>query len=313
MPAPHHLSRILASLIAVIALGAPAQAGDGVAVLGYLPENTALVVTMNLDRARQTARGKRFITAMLGSDRAAQTIDNLRKQSGIAIERDLSTLVLAMAEDFEQSEDIYVAMQGRIDREDITAKAMSQARSFHAKKHRGVAYLTIDDETALAFIGRDLVATPVKTVTRVIDTYRGRVRSATRNARLMAMVQDARTRSDIWAAFVVPDKLRREIAQEAGGHSVHSVMARLDLKSGFAVQIRMEASSAAAASAIATLLRLTASDIAKRPRVVKYGLTTAVQTMKVRQSKRSIVAELTVPARDLATLEQALAGGRDSP
>lgn len=301
--------RLLGALALVATLSlpcAPALAGNGKAALRLMPEDTALVLTGNLDRIKKSPLAQKIFKAAMQRGDAGKTLDELRAKAGLDIERDIRTVSMGMPGDFEKSERFWMIAEGRFDKARITAVASKEATSFKRMKHRGVGYAQVDGDTEIAFLGRYLVVTTKGVMPAIIDAHRRKARTAAHNAGLMALIKQGDTSKDMWAAFVIPTELRQQIAKETQGHSIDAVMASVDIRTGVAVKLHMDTSSSTAASAIATMVRAGRDQIAKQPEMAAVGLGSAIKSMSIDASDARLAMSLDISAADLEKLGQFL-------
>lgn len=291
----------VALLLGLVATSSRADAGEQ-GILGLLPENTALVITLNLERSQKGAAGKRLITALTRSDVMAKPLARLRSEAGLVLERDVKIITLAMASDFEQTQDMVVIAEGRFAQAKIVAVARAESKSFATQKHRGTTYYVLDDETALAFLGSRAVLTPKNTMTKVIDVFRRKASPAAKNKSLVTLIDGGDTKKDLWAAFLIPANLRGEIAKETGGHSVDAVMASADTKSGMALRARLEVSTDEGAQAIAVVLREAIAEAGKSPEVASLGIAAALSNSKITRTEKRLDVAFDLSAEELTKL-----------
>lgn len=284
----------------------PARAGDGKNALQLLPDNTALVMTLDMKRIRSSATGKRLLDALLETPDLAEAARALKDVARFDLGRDLETIVIGMADDFERSEHIAVIAEGRFNEVGIVSMARKTATTFVERKHRGIGYYLVNGDTALGFFGGFAVMATKEAMPRVIDVHRRRARSATSNKTLSALVKAADVRSDMWFVFAIPKMLRREIAKETGGHGVDAAMASIDLSSGIRVRARMNLSSKAAAKAIEALARQRMKQMAGDDDLKALGLGGPLGRAKIKRYGFLLELDIEVSLKELGDVERAL-------
>jgi hypothetical protein len=302
------LTRLLAALALVTAAslpGAPALADDGKAALRLMPEDTAMVLTANVDRIKKSPLAQKMLKTAMQRGDVGKTLGELRAKAGVDIERDVRTLSMGMPGDFEKSERFWMIAEGRFDKTKIIAAAKKEG-SFKRMKHQGVDYARVDKDTEIAFLGRYLVVTTKGVMPAIIEAHRGKARTAAQNPALMALIKKGDTSRDMWGAFVIPSELRKQIAKETQGHSIDAVMATLDIRTGVAVKLHMDTSSSTAASAIATMIRAGRDQIAKQPELGAMGLGSALKSMQVETRDARLDLNLDISAADLEKLGRLL-------
>jgi len=287
-------------------LAGPAEAGNGKNALALLPENTALVMTFDVERIRASATGKRLLDAILAADEMKQAVTGLREMARFDLMRDLETIVVGMADDFERSEHIAVIAEGRFNEVAIVDMARKTAKSFAERKHRGISYYLINGDTALGFFGGFAVMATEEAMPGVIDVHRRKARSASSSKALSVLVEATDVGSDMWFVFAIPQLLRRDIARETGGHSVDSAVATVDLSSGIRSRVRMNLSSKAAAKSVEKLARQRLKQISRDRDVAALGLAGPLRRAKLKRYGFLLELDVSVSVKELREVERAL-------
>lgn len=301
-----HLSGALAFLFTVCCLSAIAHAGDGNDALRLLPENTAMVASFNIERTSRSATGKRFLDTVLDVRSLSGVPGDFLRRAGVDIERDIETMIVAMADDYDKSEDLVLLFEGRFNQKKIVAVARKESSTFATRKYRGVTYYELDDDSAFGFIGRYAVVTPIRTMPKIIDVHARKAPSSSKNRALMGLVKGGDTKKDMWGVFEIPRELRSEISKETGGHSVKGLMISIDLKNGMSMKARMNVLRSEGAAAIAALMRKTATDAARDPQIAAVGVADAMRRMTVKQKGARLDITFTLTKTELSDFIKAV-------
>jgi hypothetical protein len=169
---------------------------DGPAELAYVPQDVGLVAYANVrDVMGSQLRQKLLELKQNNPDNPdnpdnPSDSDNFETETGINIERDVDTVVAAVASGAENR--FLVLARGRFDQPRI--EALVQQRGGTIETYNGQKLLTVtdDDHTfGLSFVEGDLAAVgSAADVRRAIDTKAGTVPNVTANAEIMNLVRD---------------------------------------------------------------------------------------------------------------------------
>lgn len=287
-----------AFLVALMFAAQPAHAGDGRSALRLLPRDTAIVLTVNASKARTSVLGRQLLAKLIERVEVAGV---LQRDAGLDMNRDIDTVVFAMAGDFERTQRFVLAVEGRFDREKLLALVQRESASFAKKEHAGTTYALVDGDVEMGFVGNYLVLAHAGEMTKVLDAHGGKQAGGDQGV-LGALVRSGDTQGSLWLAVLVPESMKSTIAKQTEGHSIHTAFASAVLTTGITLKVRMKTSSANAATAIALLLRGTAKDAASDPMYQKLGLDTAIGGMAVSTAEAHINVAVELSALQLAKL-----------
>ena len=290
------LGGALALVVHLSLASAPAHAGDGKDTLKLMPRDTALVLSIDAGGLRKSKLAKQtFSTLTQGSD-VADAKGKLIKGAGVDIDKDIDTVVVSIAGDLEKSERIVLFVEGRFDEAKLVKFFKAESKSFARKKHDGITYYAIDDDNEFAFLGKYFVATPKGGITDVLDRHQGKGSSASQNGELKKLLKTGHSKKQVFLAMVLTASMRKEIAAETGGHSMDTAIVGMDMAKNLDVSMRLGASDATAASALATKLRATVAEMAKEPSMSLVGLADTFKNMTIQSSGNDVDCSLSVSA-----------------
>ena len=282
-------NRPFAVALLVVLLGllrAEAHAGNGMSLLGTLPEGTSLVATWNMARSRLGPAGTMLIDAVSQNPRLDAVLQKLPTRAGIDWQRDVDTVVLGLVGDFAKSGRFVLMIEGQAAHDKLAA-AVRKGKGFAARQHQGITYYQ-RGQLELAVMGGHWVIARKGVMTRVIAVFQGKAPSVERNRALMRMLRSGDLTQDLWSAFVVPKRVREEIAAEAGGATVEQGMVSVDFEDfhkQVRARVRLGMSSRAAVVALGSVLRVKGS---QDETIAAMGLTQAVRTMTVSRKDNNL-------------------------
>lgn len=298
-----HRPFAVALLVALLGLlRAEAHAGDGMHLLRILPESTSLVATWNMARSRRGPAGTMLIDSVAKNPRLGDEIQTLHVRAGIDWKRDVDTAVLGLVGDFARSGRFVLVVEGRFDRNKLIAAAR-QGKGFVARQHQGITYYQTG-KVEVAVLDGHWVIVGKGGMTRVIEVFQGKGASVERNRVLMTMLRSGDLTKDMWSAFIVPERVREEIAAEAGGSTVHQGMASVDFEDfdkQVRARVRLGMSSRAAVIALGTMLRIKGS---QDQTIQAMGLAKAVLTMTVSRKDNNLDLTIKPVRADVKKLGQ---------
>ena len=279
---------------------APAYAGNGLDLLTLMPQDTAMVMSADA-RALSGSKLAKDIFNTLGKGGKLSEFDAKMAAAGVDPARDIATVAIGMAGDFETSDNMVVVLEGRFNSAKIVASVKKESTNFAKKSHQGTTYYQTDD-SEMTFVGGRLVATPKGKITAVIDRSKGKAKSARDNKGLMALAKSSYSKRNLWAVIVLTAEMRKDIANETGGHAIETVVMGIDLQTDLSIHASMGASDKTGANALATVIKAARDEAAKDPSMSMMGLDAPLRTMTVAVNGKNVDIVLTVPAAPLQTI-----------
>ncbi len=297
-----HLVAAIAATGLLALVSVSVHADDGTDAFRFLPKDTALVLSADVPRlGKSSAAGALFNAVANDSDFAE--VNTKLTSAGVNLARDIDSVVLAMAGDIENKERIVLVIKGRLDATKVLAFLKKDAQKSAVKKHLSTSYYLLDDDNEVAFIDGYLVSTPKGGMTRVIDVYKGKATSVRKNPRFIKLARRNQHKSALWIALDLPRDLRKQIAGEADGHSINSVIVGVDMTKEVNLSMSMVTSSQKTARALALKLRDASTNMAKDPALVMVGLSESFKRMTVKESGVAIDVTISISS---ATVQQVL-------
>jgi len=176
------------------------------------------------------------------------------------------------------------------------------------EKHRKTTYYVIDGELSLAFMGDYLVFAPgdAAYLVEVIDVKAGKASSLKTNRTFSKLLGNADTSRDFWGVFTFPPDVRKQFKTQTGGYDLEGASVAMDIQNGLVTDLRLATTSTAAATALASLVKVGISAASGDPQAKAFGLGAALSRMKVSQSKLNVDIGFDLTSAELATLRTML-------
>ncbi len=297
-----------ALVLTLVLSASAAMAGNGKAALGNLPKDTAIVVSIDVDRVKTSPMFQDLLNLSKKNPDFAKTLDMLKAEASFDPAKDVHTIVVGLASDFTKNDDSGIFfMEGKFAEAKFLALAKKAgATSISTEKHRGVKYYVLDGKHEIAFLGKLMAAAPSGKMKEVIDVYRGKKPSVKKNATFMAKMKDTDTSKDFWMVMLMPDEAKKEMSAQLGGNTVDAVMAAVDIQKGVAAKLRLAASSVDGAKALVNLIQVGLASAGGAQELKALGLDGVVSRIKVNQAKANVDIAMDMTPAELAKLKATL-------
>ena len=218
----------------VLALAGPAHAGDGSALVRYLPDRTAEVIVLDIAHARSGASvGKLVAELRAHSSRWAAVA-----AAGVPLDEAIDLLVAGSTPDTEpQAHHVTMVVDGKVG---LLLAALTTPTS-RATKHGGVTIWTLDGGGEAAIVDHHLVLTGAGEMAATIDGAHHKpgpgIVSPNRDTIRAILAATAGTGADVWGGTILDVRDRQFMAQNLEGEPIWvsfgiaaSVRASLDLR-----------------------------------------------------------------------------------
>lgn len=240
----------MAALAAVMSVPVAAQAND--AEMSLVPQGSAMVLHVNMERLRSSSFYKTILSGLLNSPALKMQIDMAKKQAGFDPINDLKSLTIVAPAKIGQGEEPLVILDGKIDAKKIAEKA-----------------------------GKSAQVTPAKG--RVLIGKANAVAAAQKGggaAGLKALLGKTNQKADLWFVANLPPELQKQMAQgNPMAKGLKSMRGSLDFAKGLKLKVALDtpmAKKAAeeAAKAVAQAL--------KEPMMTQMGIAPMLQKLEVK-------------------------------
>ncbi len=300
--APTRSAGIAALVLALVATATAARAGTGTNALGKLPKDTTMVFTMNVDRVKKSPLFQDVLKLVQTNQGAAAAIAMLKAQTSFDVTKDVRTVVVGLHTDFQNTEKVALIVEGKFDAAKLLEFAKKNSTSVKELKHRRTTYYSVDSDMCLAFLGNFLVVAPKDQMTDVIDVHLGKAPSLKANRPFMQLFADADTSKDFWAVLLFPPDVRKQFKTQTGGYDLEGALAAIDIQKGLATDLRLATTSLAAATALASLVKIGVSAASSDPQAKAIGVGAALSRMTVSQSKANVDIGFNLTPAELSTI-----------
>ena len=286
--------RSAAALLVVAALAAPVHAGNGVDLVKYMPEDSSMVMVIDVAGARGSDLFKLGMQKLVSLAPAgfaavqAAGVDPATAVDTIAIGGKLTT----------GSDDYSVIAEGK--QVQLIADLIAKDPNAKATKYHGVTYYGNADGS-IALIQKRLVFAKPQHIERAIDLALGKLKNASKSpkaAGLRAVIAATDTRHDVWAAMVAPPELIEMGKQQ--GLDLEGLSLGASLSSSLTVEIKIVNGSDAAATSMLDQLQKVLPQVT--PALGNLGLSAAAKTLTVDKDGPIVRAAITLTQAELTTL-----------
>lgn len=240
----------MAALAAVMSVPVAAQANE--AEMSLVPQGSAMVLHVNMERLRSSSFYKTILSGLLNSPALKMQIDTAKNQAGFDPINDLKSLTIVAPAKIGQGEEPLVILDGKIDAKKIAEKA-----------------------------GKSAQVTPAKG--RVLIGKANSVAAAQKGggaAGLKSLLSKTNQKADLWFVANLPPELQKQMAQgNPMAKGLKSMRGSLDFAKGLKLKVALDtpmAKKAAdeAAKAVAQAL--------KEPMMTQMGLAPMLQKLQVK-------------------------------
>jgi len=309
------LSLIAAAVAFSFIFASNAMADDGKAALAWVPEQTMMVMSVDVEQLRTTDIFKDFMGALMKEPDAKEGLEMLKKGADFDPEKDLDSFVLAVPPDVEKTENFLFIAKAKLDEKKFVEFAKAEGAKLKSQKHEGVTWYEIDGEGGMAFDGDHIVVGPKAALKAAIDTKKGKMKAIKKNGKLNKLVNAVDTKSDIWMAVAIPSDLQKQMAREnpmAGDIDIKNAHASVDFGSGLKLRVTLGAKSADTAKKLVKMANDALSDQNATQQLKAMGLEAAVTNLKITDKGNDINVKLDLNQSEFDQIMQtikALAGG----
>ena len=261
----------MAALAALMSVPVAAQAGD--AEMSLVPQGSAMVLHVNMERLRSSSFYKTIIAGLLNSPPIKMQIDMAKKQAGFDPINDLKSLTVVAPAKMGSGEEPLVILDGKVDAKVIAEKA-----------------------------GKSAQVTPVKG--RVLIGKANSIAAAQKGggaAGLKALLGQTNQKADLWFVAQLPPELQQQMAQgNPMAKGLKTMRGSLDFSKGLNLKVAFDtpmAKQAAdeAAKAIAQAL--------KEPMMTQMGLAPMLQKLQVKAVGNDLKVDLDLNEGEVQKLQ----------
>lgn len=298
---------LLAAALVLPLFAAPAFADDGTAALDFIPKDTMMVISIDLDGMRNSDLFKEVMTAAMSDPEVKDGLAKLKTATGFDAEKDLSSIVIAVPPDVEKTENFLIIAKGKMDEKKVVEFAKQEGGNLKEMTEDGVTWYEIDNEGGVAFMGSHVVLGTKAALKAAIKTKKGGMKNASAGD-VGAMLKSVDTKADVWFAMAIPAALRKEMAAaDPMAGEIESAHASMDFASGLNLKITVNTATADVANQIVEVGKAGIQGIAADPSMAQMGLDAALTKLVLKADGKAIKVGLDLSTEELKKIEQALA------
>ena len=261
----------LAALAAVMSVPVAAQAGD--AEMSLVPQGSAMVLHVNMERLRSSSFYKTIILGLLNSPAMKMQIDMAKKQAGFDPINDLKSLTIVAPANMGAGAEPLVILDGKIDAKAIAEKAGKSAQVTPAK---GRVLIGKADSIAAAQKGGGA-------------------------AGLKGLLSKTNQKADVWFVANLPPELQAQMAQgNPMAKGLKTMRGSLDFGKGLNLKVSMDTPMAKKASEEAAKAMAQAL---KEPMMTQMGLAPMLQKLQVKAVGNELNVDLDLDESEVKKLQ----------
>lgn len=282
------VSRLLVVLLLCVG-AAPAWAGNGEALLKYVPSNTRLVVNVNTAALRATRSYAIALNAFKGTPKYNATI----KKLGFPDLNTFDTVMLTNVDQDENDPQLFVALEGRFDRKKMEGE-FEKNKDIKKEVVDGVTCWVVGDREAATFANDTTLLVGAKaTLAASVKGAAGATGApGARITALASSISRVARDQEIWFAATVSSRLQ---ARRPEVKNYRSIRGTFDIGTGLALNAVATLDSAGTASTKAAELTKEFADGAASKEMAAMGLNTIFQGMKATAAGADVTVTASYP------------------
>jgi len=295
-----------AAALVLATFAGPAISADGKSALKLAPKDTVLFVSVNFDRLKKSPLYKDAMAMAAANPDTKTALAKLKTEMGVDIEKDVSTISVALPTDFQKSEKFLIVLEGNFDERKIIASAKKEGAKLKTAKHKGQKYYVIDGQGGVAFMGKTVLVGTLETLKAAIAARKGGGGAKG----LVKLVHGVDTGKDAWFVFNVPAAMRKEMAAgDPNAKDLKTLRGSLDLAKGIGLSITMGLSNAAAAKNIGDQIKKQMATAGANPMMAGLGLGAALQRTQVEAKGGDLRVGLSLTPEEVTRIKALVSAG----
>lgn len=277
----------MAALAAMMSVPVAAQAGD--AEMSLVPQGSAMVLHVNMERLRSSSFYKTILSGLINSPAIKGQIEMAKKQAGFDPINDLKSLTIVAPAKMGAGEEPLVILDGNIDAKKIAEKA-----------------------------GKSAQVTPAKG--RVLIGKANSISAAQKGggaAGLKALLSKTNQKADVWFVANLPPELQKQMAQgNPMAKGLKSMRGSLDFGKGLNLKVALDTPMAKKAADEAGKAMAQAL---KEPMMTQMGIAPMLQKLQVKAVGNQLNVDLDLNEGEVKKLQMMaqmmmmMAGGAAAP
>ena len=289
----------VATALVLPMFAASASADDGKAALKFVPKDTMMVISIDVNSLKKTSIFKEMMTAIMQDADAKKNLKMFKEATGFDPEKDLESIVIALPPDVEKTENFLFIAKGKVDEKKFISFAKDQGGKIAEGKAAGQAYYEIDSEAAVAFVGDHIVMGPKVALEASLNTKKGNDKAVTDNSDMSGLIGAVDTKANIWMAVILPDDIRKELAkQDPNAGDITDAHASVDLGSGLKLRLTLGTGASGTADSIVKLAQEGLKSVKSDPNIGAMGLDPVFTGLSVAAAGKKVNVSLDLSQAD---------------
>ncbi|HVK77630.1 MAG TPA: hypothetical protein VM734_30205 [Kofleriaceae bacterium] len=295
---------------ALCAASAPAVAGDGTHLTSLIPADTQMIMVFDVADARDSSLLQKGYQALLA---AAPDAQQKLTELGLDPIKDIDTILFAGGgvtemSDMGDAKSKVLIIEGRLPKDKL--KTLPGAKK---STYAGVDIYSNDDTDA-AFVGDRLFFTGKGKLKGVLDVALGKKKNASvatspKAKKLRDAIATTDTSADAWLTVLIPDKDKKEMAQN--DLVADSIAAGANFTKDLGLLLRINSTSEDAAAKAVGMIQGSLGQATSTLGTI--GLGKAAKSIQVSQDKASIKMAITLTEAELDSLLSLAGVGGGAP
>jgi hypothetical protein len=259
--------------------------------IALLPPETAIVVTVNAARMRNTAMWRKLLDLRDQTPEGKKKFDDFVARCGIDPFRQVDAVTLGFPAGERAEGEFGVVVRGTFDEQKLVAcareESQKQGHELTVIEHGGKKLYTdngqifagLVDSKTLLFGGKEWAPKMVD-----LATSKTPAPSAKDDPRLAALIRKVRTGDAVWGVGVVPEAVRaklQEMRELSASKTLQDLYASADFATGLAFQGVLDLGAADDAKELAAKLGEQIAEAKKSPQVLVMGLAPMLDAVQV--------------------------------
>jgi hypothetical protein len=304
----------LSVVAAVLMLaGAPAWAGSGQNLLQYVPQNTAIVVSVNLEQLRTLPLYQMIWGMVTASPDAQRALTEMQTQAGFDPNTDLSGFLFAVSP--EDSERWSLLIEGNFNVEQMRTYLATQMADQDGDGRPEVASQEYAGHTVyfdptesersrgyFTFLNNNVVAAGTQQeLSGVLDTVAGSAQPVTGNAQMSSLLSSVDTSGAFWFAGVLsPSMMAEMVGSPLEG--VSTMHGSGNFAGGLNISYTLGTSTQEQATILAAFLNDQVAQARTAPEIQQMGLAGVLDAVRISAAANAVSINAAIPEQTLNQL-----------
>jgi len=298
--------RLSAAAMCVALYASNALAGDGRALLKYLPKDAPGVLVVNMEQLGKSALYQELMKSATSSPEVKKALDDARALLGADPLTAIKTVVVAFPS-VQSGQDALLAFEPNFDAERTAKKAVSEGKAKLQETYNGAALYagTGAGQGMMTVLGGQIVTGEAAAVKKAVDQFKKKGPSAEKNADLMKRLTGVATTNDLIFAMKPSAEMRKTMNGEA--QKMEGVNGGLDFEKGVGAKFDVTFDSPKTATDTVAQIKGGLTGLGSNPQAAMFGADILAKKLNVTAAGKDVKLSLALDEADVARLKTTLA------